>query len=576
MLAAFVAAAAFASTASAMPFYEDGWSISQTPVQADETVSITLVVKEQNLNEINRIALAVSDPTSPTYGEFLTAAQVSDLTAPTAQDMDAVTGWLRSNGIGFQVRHSNVVADLPAQLASELFSTTFHRVENYGLSLIRATDYEIPAEIQGSVSTGFGLHGLPLPPRQQAVITSMAKPAAPAKVTPSVIASTYQINGVKVSRSEKNRQAVAEFQGQFMNSSDLAKNFQDYVATYEKGTDDVVYKYIGKHHESSSGVEAELDIQYIMGPAVGIKTEFWEFPGNDFGADLNQWSSNLTTQTDVPLVHSVSYGWQGNLSQIHVKDSDVAVIDANLARMATLGMSVMISSGDSGSGYTPNPTDSCTSVFDVKKGVGVQGESTIEPGVRQQDECCDLATARQSKAWSFKNHFWQPRKNTCTLYSTVTGHSIASQTTTTGTFRGDMPAPALWASWPASSPWVTAVGATRFIGQKVGNEEMATDQFGSGGGFSKLFDQTNAPWQVKATAHYLATVAPSSLPPAGSFPPNGRGTPDVAALGEGYQVIVDGRATSVGGTSASSPAFAAMVSLLNEARLNAGKKPMGW
>jgi len=48
----------------------------------------------------------------------------------------------------------------------------------------------------------------------------------------------------------------------------------------------------------------------------------------------------------------------------------------------------------------------------------------------------------------------------------------------------------------------------------------------------------------------------------------------VSALGEGYQVLVDGRPNSVGGTSASSPMFAGLVSLLNEARLNAGKKQM--
>ena len=61
--------------------------------------------------------------------------------------------------------------------------------------------------------------------------------------------------------------------------------------------------------------------------------------------------------------------------------------------------------------------------------------------------------------------------------------------------RGD-DKPALWASWPASSPYVTAVGATRFIGQHPGSGEMASDQFGSGGGFSSQFDQSNAQWQV--------------------------------------------------------------------------------
>ena len=89
------------------------------------------------------------------------------------------------------------------------------------------------------------------------------------------------------------------------------------------------------------------------------------------------------------------------------------------------------------------------------------------------------------------------------------------------------------------------MGATRFVGQKVGNAEMATDQFGSGGGFSKQFDQTNAAWQAAATAKYLKTVDPSTLPPADSFPAGGRGTPDVSALGEGFQVYVGGHPTAV-------------------------------
>merc|ERR1712113_680123 len=65
-------------------------------------------------------------------------------------------------------------------------------------------------------------------------------------------------------------------------------------------------------------------------------------------------------------------------------------------------------------------------------------------------------------------------------------------------------------------------------------------------------------------------------PPKGSFPPSGRATPDVAALGEGFQVLADGEVESVGGTSASAPTFASFVSLLNEMRLKAGKPAMGY
>ena len=109
-----------------------------------------------------------------------------------------------------------------------------------------------------------------------------------------------------------------------------------------------------------------------------------------------------------------------------------------------------------------------------------------------------------------------------------------------------------------------------------GGVEMASTQFGSGGGFSALFNRSDAPWQRAAVAKYLAMgAALPKFPPAGSFSPGGRATPDVSALGEGYQVYVDGHAVSVGGTSASAPFFAALVSLLNEARLEGGKPPMG-
>jgi len=167
-----------------------------------------------------------------------------------------------------------------------------------------------------------------------------------------------------------------------------------------------------------------------------------------------------------------------------------------------------------------------------------------------------------------------PPPGLCTIYKTVKSEIKANSSTFSAFFKKQNAA--LHPSWPASSPWVTSVGATRFINNDVGQAEMASDAFGSGGGFSEMYDQTDATWQVGATAKYLSTVDASTLPPVGSFPTHGRGTPDVSALGEGYQVIVDGIAQPVGGTSASSPAFAGIISLLNEARIVAGKPVMGF
>jgi tripeptidyl-peptidase-1 len=63
-----------------------------------------------------------------------------------------------------------------------------------------------------------------------------------------------------------------------------------------------------------------------------------------------------------------------------------------------------------------------------------------------------------------------------------------------------------------------------------------------------------------------------------TYAPNGRGSPDVALLGQGFQVIANGRTLGVGGTSASTPTWGAIVSLLNEECLSAssGKKTLGF
>merc|ERR1711990_1433608 len=109
----------------------------------------------------------------------------------------------------------------------------------------------------------------------------------------------------------------------------------------------------------------------------------------------------------------------------------------------------------------------------------------------------------------------------------------------------------IWPSWPASSPWVTSVGATKFKSGESGTE-CAVSRFGSGGGFSSMFVD-KAKWQDTAVSHFFSTVSASSLPPSTAYNKKGRGTPDVAALGNDYLVIDGGHPVGVGGTSASTP-----------------------
>ena len=128
--------------------------------------------------------------------------------------------------------------------------------------------------------------------------------------------------------------------------------------------------------------------------------------------------------------------------------------------------------------------------------------------------------------------------------------------------------------FPASSPYITAVGGTEFaIYSTIGDERA---WISSGGGFSDTFVAPD--YQASAVAGYFR-AASASLPPSSAYNATGRGYPDVSALAgpsNGYCVAARGRWSTVAGTSASCPVFAGAVAMLNDALLAQGAAPLGF
>ncbi|HJT10917.1 MAG TPA: S53 family peptidase [Candidatus Nitrosotalea sp.] len=114
--------------------------------------------------------------------------------------------------------------------------------------------------------------------------------------------------------------------------------------------------------------------------------------------------------------------------------------------------------------------------------------------------------------------------------------------------------------FPASSPYVLGCGGTRLTSSndKIVNEIVWNDlPFGgaTGGGISDVFDPPT--WQSGAN------VPPSSNPDGH----RGRGVPDVSGDADpvtGYDVLVDGKNTVIGGTSAVAPLYAGLVAIINQ------------
>jgi hypothetical protein len=110
--------------------------------------------------------------------------------------------------------------------------------------------------------------------------------------------------------------------------------------------------------------------------------------------------------------------------------------------------------------------------------------------------------------------------------------------------------------FPASSPFVLAVGATRLTasGSGIESEVVWNDgNFATGGGFSTLFPVPD--WQKQV-----------NVQPIGRGPP-GRGIPDVVAHGDptlGYRLYINGQVTTGGGTGASAALWTGLIARLNQ------------
>ena len=114
--------------------------------------------------------------------------------------------------------------------------------------------------------------------------------------------------------------------------------------------------------------------------------------------------------------------------------------------------------------------------------------------------------------------------------------------------------------FPSSSPNVLACGGTRLesSGNKITKEVVWNHGAGNGatgGGVSEVFPLPT----FQAGAKVPVSVNPSRF--------KGRGVPDVSGDADpatGYQILVDGKSSVFGGTSAVAPLWAALIALMNQ------------
>lgn len=257
--------------------------------------------------------------------------------------------------------------------------------------------------------------------------------------------------------------------------------------------------------------EGNLDMQYLMGTAQNTSTIFWWVPSSSIDP-FALWSVLVANETSPPTSHAISWG------SMEFLQSPVLMTLFNIEAMllASMGVTIVVSSSDDGAANYLTSSGTC---------------------LCENDSGSHLLSWRNSFSESFSGQGYFP-------------------------------------SFPATSPYVTAVGAT--MGPETGDPEIAAQsQLGgvitSGGGFSVFFSSPS--WQSKTTKEYLREHAPSKT----GFNPNGRGYPDLSLIGVDYAVMLNGGLTAMYGTSCVPPVLAGWVSLINAKRRRAGlNTTIGW
>ena len=125
------------------------------------------------------------------------------------------------------------------------------------------------------------------------------------------------------------------------------------------------------------------------------------------------------------------------------------------------------------------------------------------------------------------------------------------------------------AMFPTSCPYITSVGGTKFIPEVVASDSR--NGYVSGGGFSRYFPRPS--YQDSVVPDYVKSLETQF---AGLYNTSGRGYPDIAAQGYRFITVWNGTIVPLDGTSAATPTAAAVISLVNDALIAAGKSPLGF
>ncbi|XP_069737795.1 tripeptidyl-peptidase 1 [Phaenicophaeus curvirostris] len=338
----------------------DGWSHVER-VPPGQTLELILALRQRGTDRLESLVRDVSDPKSPRYGRFLTLEQARELVQPAPQTQLAVRKWLLGHGVDecrSVATRDFLQCRMSVSTAERLLpGAEFHRYRRGPRSVLRSPrPYSVPRDVAPHLDFVGGLHRFPAERKVLSRAWATSGPPSGERaafhlgVTPSIVRKRYNMTGEDIGQLANNSQACAQFLEQYFHQADVAEFMQLFGSSF--GHRSSVDRVVGHQGRGKAGLEASLDVEYIMSTGANIST--WVF--SNAGRHESQepflaWLLVLSNTSALPWVHSVSYGDdEDSLSRSYLRRLNLEFMKA-----AARGLTILFASGDDGAGCRRDP-----------------------------------------------------------------------------------------------------------------------------------------------------------------------------------------------------------------------------
>ena len=224
----------------------------------DHQIEVTFAICQTNKDWLEKKLWLVSDPSSKEYGNYMNFDEIAKYVHGKEESVTAVENALRRSGVDLSTLRYTIGKDfaivkIPVRIAEELFSAEFYQFTDGAVTIVKSTEYTIPASIKDHVDFVSGISEFPRPNK----VKTRKSVNSQLGVNPKFINSEYNISDY-TSNNSKNSQAVAGFLGQYYSPDDL----KDFQKAFEIPLKPIV-KTVGENKPDDPGIEADLDVEYI-------------------------------------------------------------------------------------------------------------------------------------------------------------------------------------------------------------------------------------------------------------------------------------------------------------------------